>query len=131
MRQDFALPEMDTSFLDSLGVTWEAITDQGQNWVIVRGFPVCAGYTVDKTDVAINISTGYPRAQLDMVYFFPALLRTDGKPINAPAPQPIEGKEYQRWSRHRTPQNPWREGVDDMSTHFQLILSWIEKELTR
>lgn len=131
MRKEFALPEQDIAFLDTLGVDWEAITDQNMNWVIVRGFPVCTGYTVEKTDIAINISTGYPRSQLDMVYFFPALLRADGKPINALATQHIEGRQYQRWSRHRTPQHPWREGVDDISTHFELIKSWVEKEPLR
>ena len=42
---------------------------------------------------AIRIETGYPNTELNMVYFFPALARADGKPIGATeAPQPLDGK---------------------------------------
>jgi hypothetical protein len=66
-----------------------------------------------------------------MAYFFPALSRLDGKAINAISFQPINGKTYQRWSRHRTGQNPWREGIDDLSTHLSLISFWFEQEFIK
>ena len=37
------------------------------------------------------------------------------------AKQVIDGRTYQRWSRHRTAQNPWRVGVDGLDTHVFLI----------
>ena len=59
--------------------------------------------TTTTVTAAIRIETGYPNTELNMVYFFPALARMDGKPIGATdAPQPLDGKTYQRWSRHRT-----------------------------
>lgn len=133
MRRDFALPDSDVSYLDSTKLQWETITDPGtMHWVVIRDFPVCKGYTVSVVDLAIKIETGYPRSALDMVYFHPSIVRNDKKSINASDQmQAIEGKQYQRWSRHRTPQNPWREGVDDLSSHVSLISFWLEQEFMR
>jgi hypothetical protein len=131
MKRQFLLPEEDTIYLQSLNLQWETIIDSGMQWVVIQGFPICPGYTVDKVDVAIKIETGYPRSSLDMAYFFPALQRKDGKGINALSFQPIDGKQFQRWSRHRTGANPWREGVDDLSTHMGLVSFWFEEEFKK
>ena len=131
MRMDFQLPEEDVVFLDGLELPWETINDHGMQWVIVSDYPIASGYNHQKVSVAVKIETGYPRTQLDMAYFYPALQRLDGKTINAICPQIIDGKQYQRWSRHRTSANPWREGIDDLSTHFALISFWFEQEFIK
>ncbi len=131
MRRQFQLPEHDIIFLDGLGLPWEAIIDQGMHWVLIYDYPVHNGYNLKNVSVAIKIETGYPRAALDMAYFFPHLNRLDGKAINATSVQPIDGKQFQRWSRHRTGQNPWREGIDDLSTHLSLITFWFEQEFIK
>ena len=78
----------------------------------------------------IRIETGYPTAELNMVYFFPALSRKDGQPIKATeVTQQIDGKTYQRWSRHRTAVNPWKVGQDNIGSHVFLIEDWLEREL--
>ncbi len=128
---DFQLPEEDVVFLDGLELPWETINDHGMQWVIVYDYPIVSGYNHQKVSVAVKIETGYPRTQLDMAYFYPALQRLDGKIINAICPQIIDGKQYQRWSRHRTSANPWREGIDDLSTHFALISFWFEQEFIK
>ncbi|MDD2612847.1 MAG: E2/UBC family protein [Bacteroidales bacterium] len=128
MKKDFQLPEEDVIFLDGLGLSWEAINDHNMQWIIVHDYPVISGYNNEKVSIAVKIETGYPRTQLDMAYFYPALQRLDGKTINAICDQIIDGKQFQRWSRHRTPTNPWREGVDDLSTHMALISFWFEQE---
>lgn len=131
MRKEFQLPEEDISYLDGLGLCWESIIDQGMQWVIVHNYPVTLGYNHVKVDVAIKIETGYPRTPLDMAYFYPELQRLDQKPINAISYQAIDGKQYQRWSRHRTSENPWREGIDDLSTQFTLVSFWFEQEFLK
>jgi len=131
MRRQFQLPEEDIIFLNSLELPWETIVDQGMEWVIIQNYPVCLGYIIDNVTLAVKLETGYPRTPLDMAYFFPALQRKDGKGINAISVQPIDGKLFQRWSRHRTPQNPWREGVDDLSTHLSLVSFWFEEEFKK
>ena len=131
MKMDFQLPEEDVCFLDQLGLIWETVHDRGMQWVIIHNYPVAPGYNNQNVLVAIKIETGYPRSPLDMAYFYPALQRLDGKPINAICCQLIDGLQYQRWSRHRTPQNPWREGVDDLSTHMTLVSFWFEQEFIK
>jgi len=66
-----------------------------------------------------------------MAYFFPEVKRLDNKPINATCIQKIDNKTFQRWSRHRTAANPWREGIDDISTHLLLVGFWFEQEFIK
>lgn len=131
MRREFELLTDDKAFLDVQGLQWETIIDQGMLWVIIHNFPVINGYNYEKVSVAIKLETGYPRTPLDMAYFYPALERLDKKLINATCFQLIDGKQFQRWSRHRTPDNPWREGIDDLSTHILLITFWFEQEFLK
>ena len=131
MKRDFRLSEDDEVFLNSLSLNWEAISEGGMQWIIIRDFPVTPGFNVEKVDVAIKIEVGYPRTQLDMAYFFPPLSRKDGCPIGAVSSQNIQNVVYQRWSRHRTPTNPWREGIDDLSTHMSLVSFWFEQEFIK
>lgn len=128
MRRQFALPEADETFLESLGLPWEAIIENGVCWVLLHGYLVPSGYNHDAVVVAIRVETGYPEAQLDMVYFHPPLARLDGVAIGALSTQPLDGKAFQRWSRHRTGVNPWRPGEDDLSTHLALVDDWLERE---
>ncbi len=81
--------------------------------------------------VALRIETGYPDTQLDMVYFYPHLARCDRQPIGALASQTLDGKDWQRWSRHRTGQNPWRPGEDDLASHLALVEHWLEREFLK
>lgn len=131
MRREFQLPEDDVLFLDQLEGDWETVNDGGMQWLLLHNFPVPFGYNLQNVRVAIKIEAGYPRTPLDMVYFFPSIARTDGKQINAVSSQMIKGEAYQRWSRHRTPANPWREGIDDISTHVALISFWFEQEFLK
>jgi len=128
MRREFNLPEQDTEFLEASGYDWEAIRVNNASWVLIHDFNIPEGYTTNKVTAALRIDNGYPTSQIDMVYFSPHLHRADGKTINALAMQSIDGKQYQRWSRHRTPANPWRRELDDISTHLSLITYWLERE---
>ncbi|HAS90146.1 MAG TPA: hypothetical protein DCS48_12705 [Desulfovibrio sp.] len=128
MRVDFELLEADKLFLNEYGLPWEAIND-GSSWILIHNFPTGSGYNHSHVTAAVRMETGYPNAQLDMVYFYPPLARVDGVAINATqVTQEIDGKGYQRWSRHRTCQNPWRPGVDNLESHVTLVEDWLERE---
>jgi hypothetical protein len=131
MRMQFPLPEDDRVFLETQGLEWETVADQGMHWVILQNYPVPPGYQTGSTTVAVKIEAGYPRTALDMAYFYPPLVRRDGQPIGAICPQQIDGRVFQRWSRHRTASNPWREGVDDLSTHLSMVSYWFEQEFIK
>ena len=100
--------------------------------VLIHDFPVPAGYNHATVTAAIRMETGYPHTELNMVYFHPALARTDGGPIGATeATQALDGKVFQRWSRHRSGANPWRAGKDNLGTHIILIEDWLEREFEK
>ena len=131
LRRDFDLPAQDEEFLEQYGHPWETVAD-GSQWVLIHEFPTHEGYNHAHVTTAIRMETGYPDAELHMVYFFPALARKDGRPIGkTEARQTICGKTYQRWSRHRTAQNPWRAGFDRLETHVYLIEDWLAREFEK
>lgn len=131
LRRQFDLLPDDEQFLSEYGHPWETIVD-GSQWVLIHEFPTLEGYTSEAVTAAIRLETGYPNTALDMVYFDPPLARKDGKPIGATqATQQIDGKSFQRWSRHRTAQNPWKPGRDSLGTHVILVEDWLEREFGR
>ncbi|KPH78304.1 E2/UBC family protein [Bosea vaviloviae] len=131
LRRQFDLLPMDHEFLEEFGLPWETIVD-GSQWVLIHDFPMPRGYNHATATAAIRIETGYPNTGLDMVYFSPFLTRSDGKPIGATEVlQSLDGKNYQRWSRHRTGENPWKIGRDHIGTHVILIEDWLDREFEK
>lgn len=129
LRREFALPEEDVEALNAAGLQWEAIKQQNGTWLIIHSFTLPACFVGDETSVAISIPSGYPTAPLDMAYFHPAIVRVDGSPIpNTEASVQVDGKNWQRWSRHYTTENPWKPGEYNTATHLHLVRHWIDKE---
>ena len=131
MRNSFNLPEQDTDFLNAQSLDWETIRDRSLQFLLLHAFPLPTGYNIDNVEIAIMIPPGYPVASLDMVYFHPALSLKNDQLIKAVSLHLIDGRPFQRWSRHRSTQNPWRPGVDDISVHYSLINFWLEKEVKK
>jgi hypothetical protein len=131
VRRHFNLLAADEAFLMEYGLPWETIVD-GSQWVLIHNFPTHDGYNYAKASIAIRLETGYPQAQLDMVYVYPALARQDGQSIpQTQITQPLDGKDWQRWSRHRTGINPWQPGEDSLETHIYLIEDWFVREFEK
>ncbi len=132
LRRDFDLPSQDILFLDEYGCPWEAIVD-GSDWILLHEFGTQhSGYIHKSVTAAVRIETGYPKAALDMVYFYPHLSRTDGATIKATeATQSIAGQLFQRWSRHYTPANPYVIGEHSLGTHILTIEDWLLREFEK
>jgi hypothetical protein len=128
LRQDFRMPEADETYLNNLGLQWEALLDSGNRLIIIHGWKVPPGYNHAAVSVALLIPANYADSQIDMVYLKQHLVRLDGKPIGALAGFTIGGATWQRWSRHRTEANPWRIGVDDVASHLGLVDEWLRRE---
>lgn len=132
LRRQFEIGEEDSAALDEFGIPWETVSDAQGRWVILRGCTIPAGFNHREVSIAVRLETGYPRTPLDMAYVDPPLRRDTGAVIPCTeAAQVIDGLPWQRWSRHYTPVNPWRVGVDSVATHLTLARSWIERELSR
>jgi hypothetical protein len=131
LRRQFGLLGQDVQFLEDYGLPWETIVD-GSQWVLLHDFPVPEQYNCNCVITAIRMETGYPNAPLDMVYFYPPLERVDGEKIGAAdVIQKVDGKDYQRWSRHRSEANPWKPGQDDLFSHITLIEDWLCREFAK
>lgn len=131
MRRQFNLLTEDETFLNEYGLPWETIID-GSQWVLIHKFPTHLGYNYSQVSISVRLERGYPQTPLDMVYVHPWLERQDGKPIGqANVKQPLDGRDWQRWSRHRTSQNPWRFGQDNLETHIYLIQDWFIREFEK
>ncbi|WP_017754957.1 E2/UBC family protein [Calidifontibacillus oryziterrae] len=128
MRREFSLPEEDIEFLNSSEWEWETIVDGNNRWLLINNFPVPNGYNQTKVTAAIQILSGYPTSQLDMVYFYPALHRKDNISIGqANVSQNICGVIYQRWSRHYQ----WKPGLHSLTTHILVIEEWLQREFDK
>jgi hypothetical protein len=123
MRRTFILPEEDVAHLDSLSTPWETIVDAGTQWLVIERFPFPPGLNASEGSVAIQIPAGYATAPLDMAYFFPHLRRADGQQVRqAQVFQAIDGRQWQRWSRHY----PWQAGLHNIGTHLALVTRWLQ-----
>lgn len=125
------LPKEDLDFLASMSNTVDYVEEGALSWIIFKGLEIHKGYNVSKADAAILIPPHYPTAQLDMIYFSPDLVRADGKMIGQLSNQQIEGKIYQRWSRHRTALNEWNPEIDNVESHLDLMISCLKAELNK
>jgi hypothetical protein len=129
-RRHFALPAEDIAFLNSLGLRWDTIAEAGNLWVVIYGVPLPPGFRESATDVAIHIMPGYPTSQLDMAFFNPPVLRQDSRVIAcADAVQNLDGRAWQRWSRHRTGATAWVPGEDNLERHFMFMQDWWSREI--
>jgi hypothetical protein len=130
-RRQFSLPKEDLDWLEGRGLRYELVHENGVSRVLIADWPVPAGYDRTVVDVNVRIESGYPDTQIDMAYVFPALSRVDRRAVRAVCAEVFDGRTWQRWSRHRTPANPWRPGVDNLATHFALVDDWLIRELTK
>ncbi|MBE9064103.1 E2/UBC family protein [cf. Phormidesmis sp. LEGE 11477] len=131
LRRQFRLLPADETFLNEYGSPWETVVDRSQ-WVILHNFKTHRGYGHNSVSIAIRMPTGYPRAQLDMVYVYPVLNRRDGHTIGCTQTrQSLDSKQWQRWSRHRTSANPWNPQEDTLETHIYLIEDWFVREFEK
>lgn len=129
-RREFTLSAGDCAFLDGLQLQWEALNRAGRLWVIIHNVPLPEGFQVASADVAIEIAPGYPTSQLDMAYFYPPLGLTTGKALRCvEAVEQLDGRGWQRWSRHRLAASLWVPGVDDLESHFGYVKDWLTREV--
>ena len=131
-RRQFRLPAEDQPALDRLGLRWETLVDQKRQWVVISDFTLPSGFIQATAHLAIEINGAYPVGPLDMAYFSPALCMPSGRVIpQTQVTEQIDGRPFQRWSRHRTSENQWRPGEDSLDTHIDYIVAFLTHETER
>lgn len=125
LRRELCMLPDDEEYLNNSFPNWESLATG--NWVLLPDFPLPEGYEQKTAIAAIKIPGGYPTIAPDMVYFYPSIKRVDGKTIPATqCYQSIDGKEFQRWSRHYLP-GTWHAEEDGIAIHVMAIKDWLEK----
>lgn len=129
MRRDFTPYAEDAEFLDSRGAPWEAVREGARMWYILHEYQPPEGYLPETVSAAFILPSSYPSTQIDMVYFHPPLTRADGKNPAALTNRAFDGKQWQRWSRHRNSPSDWKDGVDFLGTHLAYINGVLATEI--
>lgn len=132
-RRQFKLSSADEAVLNRLGRRWEALAEPGKNWIIVYGYAPPHGFVQTSVDMALWLQQGYPAVEIDMAYFSPALSMPSNRVINrTQVTMMIDGRQWQRWSRHRQPGGPaWNPGEDSLETHLEYVDMFLNQELER
>jgi hypothetical protein len=130
VRRAFKLLAVDEKFLDTHFLEWETMNEGGRQWLLLHGYPLPDGFSIQQVDLALEVPPTYPAAQIDMFYLYPAITLSTGAQIGATeAHQEIQGKVFQRWSRHRGAGNQWNMAYDNVITHLALVESALLKEV--
>jgi hypothetical protein len=108
---------------------WQSVLAEGHRWLIVENYPLPPGYNMPSCTIAVEMPEAYPSAQLDMFFCYPHLTVGGVAPQQTEHRQAIDGKEFQRWSRHRGPGSEWTPGTDNLESHFALIDHALAKEV--
>ena len=118
----FALLPSDDEGFRRRGFAPRRVEEGGRRWLIFEAYPLPKGLIPQAVAVALEIPPSYPRAEIDMFYCHPAVQRDDGRAIpQTEATETIEGRTYQRWSRHRGAQSRWDAKTDTVLTHLTLV----------
>jgi len=127
-RRHFDILPEDEAYLRHAGLTWETVIEGGRRWLLIRCYPLPAGYTVDANDVALELPLTYPQAQIYGFYVYPPVALTSGRAI--PCTQlrgVIDRNEFHGWSRYR-PGQVWDPDSDNVASHLALVDASLSKE---
>ena len=131
MHSGFGLRTEDLEYLDAnYPSRWQLTSPQrGQAMVglIIEKFPIPQSYTLASSTLMLIIPNGYPGTQLDMFYFWPELVRTDGVAIKALVVETHFERQWQRWSRHYS----WNPGEDSIVRHIEYVKGQIADGSTK
>ena len=123
------LPAADITYLSGLGVEHQIEAEAGMTCVVLRKWPLPAGFNHSAVDVLVRLSQGYPDIAPDMWWFSPPVHTPGGVPLpNTDVFQDYLGRQWQRWSRHLTP-GQWQSGVDGLENYFTLIRNELHRSV--
>ena len=127
---EFSLLEQDVAYLNQLGLNWETRLEGRRRWLIIHDYALPSGYNYEQVDIAIEIPTAYPDAQLDMFFVHPALtLANSGSIGQTQCRENILGSTYQRWSRHLNGVTRWNPLTDSVTTHLAVVEESLLREV--
>lgn len=122
-----SIPDHDTEYLRERELPFDIAHESGMTCVVLRSWPLPAGYNHPEADLLLRLSPGYPDVQPDMWWFDPPLALASGAPLQATeVAEVVLGRSWQRWSRHFN-QGQWQSGIDGLESYLALIRRNLEQ----
>ncbi len=129
-RREFVLLDSDVNYLGRLGLPWETIIENDRRWLLIRNYPLPAGYTATGTLLALEIPPAYPDGAIYGFYAYPPLALASGREIPSTQLRGVLLRcEFHGWSRHRGAQAPWDPATDSVITQLGLVEAALAKEV--
>lgn len=114
------LREQDRDTLTATGLSYVTSSEAGMTNLVLKGFPVPPGLSMDRVDLLLRLPLGFPDAAPDMFWVSPVLATSAGASIpGTELHEPHVGRTWQRWSRHIAQQ--WRPGIDNLETYLAYV----------
>ena len=122
------LSAIDEAYLRNKGYDFEVTVDQGMICVVIKNYPLPAGYEPTSTDLMLRLPGGFPDAQPDMFWCDPPVksTATDAYPPAADLMESYLGHTWQRFSRHLAA-GVWKPGHDSLASYLALIRNDLER----
>lgn len=115
------LPESDREYLERAGIAHRVFEEGGMLNVELLEFSVPDGLNARHVNVLFRLSPSYPDTPPDMWWIIPHLTPVGGGAIPATEViETIDGRSWQRWSRHLDPA-VWRSGIDGLESYVRLL----------
>ena len=115
------LPDPDREFLERAGIVHRVFEEAGMLNVELIDFPLPTGLNASHASVLLRLSPSYPDSAPDMWWIIPHLRAVTGATIPATEViETIDGRSWQRWSRHLDP-TAWRSGIDGLESYVRLL----------
>jgi len=128
-RCEFDMLAEDEAYLDGAGLTWETVIEENRRWLLIRSYPLPAGYTVPTSDIALELPPTYPQAQIYGFYAYPPLALASGHEIDRTQLRgTVDGNVFHGWSRYR-PGQVWDPDSDNVASHLAMVDACLAKEV--
>jgi hypothetical protein len=116
------LRQADEQYLQRTGLEYEVTPEGGLISVVIKHWPLPAGYEPAEVDLLIRLPPGFPDTQPDMYWCDPPVrsVRTGAFPQAADLFEDYLGRRWQRFSRHLPP-GAWHPGRDSLESYITLI----------
>lgn len=122
LASESALLKSDAQYLELKGYEYSANQESnGSILVVIHDFPLSEAYTPTSCDLLIKLPPAYPNANPDMFWTWPDVkLRSGAWPRSSEVHEVLNGRPWQRWSRHLTA-SAWRPGRDCVRTFLAVV----------
>lgn len=92
----------------------------GWSFLVISGYGLPAGFQPGTVDLLVKLPPGFPDAQPDMFWVYPAVKTPSGSLPRSTSMEPLLGRQWQRFSWHLAA-GAWQPGVSTLRDFMRCI----------